>query len=80
NPDNDYAARLIEASGLKGKSVGNACVSEQHANFIINSGSASAADIESLILFIQEKVKLDHGVELVPEVRIVGEQTCHNGF
>jgi len=74
NPDNDYAARLIEASGLKGKTVGKACVSEKHANFIINSGNARAADIESLILFIQEKVKLDHGVELVPEVKIVGEQ------
>jgi len=80
NPDNDYAARLIEASGLKGKSVGNACVSNKHANFIINSGNASAADIESLILLIQEKVKLDHSVELVPEVRIVGVQTCHDGF
>jgi len=80
NPDNDYAARLIEASGLKGKFVGKACVSGKHANFIINSGNASAADIESLILFIQEKVKLDHGVELVPEVKIVGEQACHDGF
>jgi UDP-N-acetylmuramate dehydrogenase len=73
NPVSDHAARLIEASGLKGKSVGGACVSEKHANFIINSGSASADDIESLILLIQEKVKLDHGVELIPEVRIVGE-------
>ena len=74
NPDSDYAARLIEASGLKGKSVGDACVSEKHANFIINSGNASAGDIESLILLIQEKVKQDHGIELIPEVRIVGEQ------
>ena len=80
NPDNDYAARLIEASGLKGKSVGNACVSNKHANFIINSGNTSAADIESLILFIQKKVKIDHSVELVPEVRIVGEQICHDWF
>ena len=55
-------------------------ISEKHANFIINSGNASAADIESLIVFIQEKVKLDHGVELVPEVKIVGEQACHDGF
>ena len=74
NPDSDYAARLIEASGLKGKSVGDACVSEKHANFIINSGNASAGDIESLILLIQGKVKQDHGIELIPEVRIVGEQ------
>ena len=73
NPENDYAARLIEVSGLKGQSIGNAEVSDKHANFIINSGSASAEDIESLILLIQEKVKLDHGIELIPEVRIVGE-------
>lgn len=74
NPENDYAARLIESSGLKGKSIGGAYVSKKHANFIINSGSASADDIEILIHSIQEKVKLDHGVELIPEVRIVGEQ------
>ncbi len=73
NPENDYAARLIEVSGFKGQSIGNAEISDKHANFIINSGSASAKDIESLILMIQEKVKLDHGVELVPEVKIVGE-------
>jgi UDP-N-acetylmuramate dehydrogenase len=73
NPENDYAARLIEVSGLKGQAIGNAQVSEKHANFIINSGSASAEDIESLILLIQEKVKLDHGIELNPEVRIVGD-------
>ena len=74
NPDSVYAARLIEDSGLKGISVGDACVSEKHANFIINSGNATAGDIESLILIIQEKVKQDHGIELIPEVRIVGEQ------
>jgi UDP-N-acetylmuramate dehydrogenase len=73
NPENDYAARLIEASGLKGKSIGNAQVSEKHANFIINSGDASAEDIESLILLIQEKVERDHGIALINEVRIVGE-------
>ena len=73
NPENDYAARLIEVSGLKGKSIGDAGVPDKHANFIINSGSASAEDIETLILLIQEKVNLDHGVELIPEVRIVGE-------
>ena len=73
NPENDYAARLIEVSGLKGQSIGNAEISDKHANFIINSGSASAEDIESLILLIQEKVKHDHGIELIPEVRIVGD-------
>lgn len=74
NPDNDHAARLIEVSGLKGASVGKACVSEKHANFIINTGNASADDIESLILLIQEKVQQDHGIELIPEVRIIGER------
>ncbi len=74
NPENDWAARLIEASGLKGKSIGNARVSEKHANFIINAGDASAEDIESLILLIQEKVERDHGVVLANEVRIVGER------
>jgi len=73
NPESDYAARLIETSGLKGQVLGKAIVSDKHANFIINSGDASAGDIESLIFMIQEKVKLEHGVELVPEVRIVGE-------
>jgi len=73
NPESDYAARLIEISGLKGQSIGNAQVSVKHANFIINSESASAEDIESLILLIQEKVKFDHGIELIPEVRIVGD-------
>lgn len=73
NPHNNYAARLIEDSGLKGKSIGNVCVSEKHANFIINLGDASATDIELLILFVQKKVKQDKGIELIPEVRIIGE-------
>ena len=72
NPDGDFAARLIEASGLKGLRVGQAAVSEKHANFILNLGSASASDVESLIGTIQRRVLEDHGVELVPEVRVVG--------
>jgi len=72
NPPGDYAARLIEASGLKGERVGNAVVSEKHANFIINTGGASAADVESLITRIAERVAADSGVHLVREVRIVG--------
>ncbi len=74
NPEGDHAARLIEVSGLKGKSVGKACVSDKHANFIINSGDASAEDIESLMLLVQAKVKIDHGIALIPEVRIIGEK------
>ena len=74
NPPGDHAARLIESCGLKGYSRGGARVSEKHANFIVNpDGAASAADIESLILDVQRKVKDLQGVELIPEVRIVGE-------
>jgi UDP-N-acetylmuramate dehydrogenase len=75
NPPGDYAARLIEASGLKGERVGNAVVSEKHANFIINTGGATASDVESLILRIAKRVAADSGVQLVREVRIVGRST-----
>ena len=73
NPEGDHAARLIEACGLKGYRMGGAYVSEKHANFIINSGAARAADIEALILLVQERVERTFGHRLVPEVRIVGE-------
>jgi len=73
NPPGDYAARLIEACGLKGQRVGGAQVSEKHANFIINTGNASAADIESLLLQVQRTVEQQQGVRLETEVRIVGE-------
>jgi len=73
NPPNDYAARLIEVSGLKGYSIGGAQVSEKHANFIVNTGSATAADIEQLIAHMQTVVKQQHGVDLEQEVRVIGE-------
>jgi UDP-N-acetylmuramate dehydrogenase len=73
NPPGDYAARLIEASGLKGACEGRACVSELHANFIINRGNATAADIERLIERVREHVQRVQGVTLELEVRIVGE-------
>lgn len=73
NPPGDYAARLIETAGLKGLRQGNAWVSEKHANFIINGGEATAADIEKLILKVQERVEEVHGVRLIPEVHIIGE-------
>lgn len=73
NPPGDFAARLIEAAGLKGFCIGGACVSEKHANFIVNTGDASAADIEALIEHIRQTVKHAQGVELVSEVHIVGE-------
>jgi UDP-N-acetylmuramate dehydrogenase len=73
NPPGDHAARLIETAGLKGARIGGAEVSEKHANFIINVDQASASDVEQLITYVQQTVADRHGVELVHEVRIVGE-------
>lgn len=72
NPAGDHAGRLIETADLKGTCVGGACVSDKHANFIVNTGSATAEDIETLIGLIAERVEEVHGVRLVREVRIVG--------
>ncbi|MCP3871380.1 MAG: UDP-N-acetylmuramate dehydrogenase [Gammaproteobacteria bacterium] len=74
NPEGDHAARLIEAANLKGIRIGDACVSKKHANFIINQGEATAADIEQLIRLVQQRVEWKFGVRLGTEVRIVGEQ------
>jgi UDP-N-acetylmuramate dehydrogenase len=73
NPPGDHAARLIEASGLKGYRLGGATVSRKHANFIINEGEATARDLERLIAHVQATVERLHGVRLVPEVRMIGE-------
>lgn len=74
NPANDHAARLIEACGLKGHAIGNARISEKHANFIVNpGGKARAADIEALIEHAHATVLKRFGVALEPEVRIIGE-------
>lgn len=73
NPPNDYAARLIEAAGLKGYRIGGAEVSEKHANFIINRDAATATDIEELIEHVRQTVIDEHGVTLKQEVRIVGD-------
>ena len=73
NPPGDHAARLIEASGLKGARRGGAVVSEKHANFIINEGSATATDVEQLMLQVRSTVRERHGIDLHPEVRVVGE-------
>ncbi len=73
NPPGDYAARLIEACGLKGLTIGNATVSNKHANFIINNGHASATDIEALIEKIADCVFHKFHIRLIPEVRIIGE-------
>ena len=73
NPGGDYAARLIEVCGLKGRVIGGAQISEQHANFIVNLGRARAADIEALIQLAERAVKEKFGIELEREVRIVGD-------
>ena len=72
NPEGDYAARLIEQTGLKGYAIGGACVSEKHANFIVNTGKATAADIEALIYYVQDKVEQQQGIVLQTEVCMVG--------
>ncbi len=73
NPPNEYAARLVEACGLKGRAIGGAQISTKHANFIINTGSARAADIEQLIELVERSVRERFGITLEREVRIVGE-------
>lgn len=72
NPPGDYAGRLIEVCGLKGKRIGDAEVSPKHANFIINRGNASAQDIENLIDWVRTTVEQREGVRLIPEVHVLG--------
>lgn len=74
NPPNNFAARLIEQCGLKGHHIGGACVSSKHANFIINTGTAKAVDIENLIEFVQQRVLEQTGIALIREVHIVGKK------
>ena len=74
NPHGGHAARLVEACGLKGYAIGGARISEKHANFIVNpKGKARASDIETLIEHARRAVKERFGIELLPEVRIIGE-------
>ncbi|MBE0469346.1 MAG: UDP-N-acetylmuramate dehydrogenase [Methyloprofundus sp.] len=74
NPEHDFAARLIEASGLKSYVIGGAVVSEKHANFIVNTGTATALDIEQLIGYVKSEVSRQQGVELQTEVCIIGDK------
>ncbi|MDQ0112871.1 UDP-N-acetylmuramate dehydrogenase [Paenibacillus harenae] len=74
NPPNDFAARLIQEAGLKGYRYGGAQVSEVHANFIVNAGQATAEDVLALMSYIQSTVQERFGVQLVPEVLVVGER------
>ena len=73
NPEGDYAARLIEACGLKGYLIGGAQVSEKHANFIVNIGGATALDIELLIKHMHDTVLEKFGVALQQEVKVIGD-------
>jgi UDP-N-acetylmuramate dehydrogenase len=73
NPPGDHAGRLIEASGLKGRRIGGAVVSDKHANFLVNLGEATADDLRGLIEAVQREVEARHGVALVPEVHFAGD-------
>ncbi|MGH2473267.1 MAG: UDP-N-acetylmuramate dehydrogenase [Candidatus Limnocylindria bacterium] len=73
NPPGDFAGRLIEAAGLKGRAIGGATVSEKHANFIVNTSGATASDVRALMALIQQEVAKRFDVRLVPEVELVGD-------
>ncbi len=72
NPPNDHAGRLIELSGLKGARIGGAMVSSRHANYIVNTGGATGADIQALMDLVQREVRRKHGVQLDLEIRVIG--------
>ncbi|MBC7225915.1 MAG: UDP-N-acetylmuramate dehydrogenase [Thermoflexales bacterium] len=79
NPPGNHAGRLIEAAGLKGYRIGGAMVSELHANFLINTGSATAADVRALIRHIQAEVERQFGIRLEPEVEFIGWDADERG-
>lgn len=72
-PAGGFAAKMIEEAGLRGFSVGGAAVSEKHTGFVVNTGSATAADVRRLLCLVQEKVQKTHGVLLEPEIRFLGD-------
>jgi UDP-N-acetylmuramate dehydrogenase len=73
NPPGDFAGRLVEAAGLKGKRIGDAQISERHGNFIVNVGSAKGEEVRRLMDLARREVKTRFGVDLEPEVRLLGE-------
>ena len=73
NPPGDFAGRLIEAAGLKGKKIGRAQISERHGNFIVNLGGANGEDVRQLMELARAEVRTRFGVELEPEVRLLGD-------
>jgi len=74
NPKNDSAGRVVESAGLKGASVGDACVSTKHANFIVNQGHASARDVLTLIRKVRARVARKTGIKLELELKLIGER------
>lgn len=76
NPPGDYAGRLIEAAGLKGRRIGQSQISERHANFIINLGGAKAVEVRALMELAQTEVRREFGVQLIAEVKFLGEWTA----
>lgn len=72
NPPGDSAGRIIESLGLKGASVGGAQISDVHANFIVNTGNATASDVIALIARVRDAAREAHGIELTPEIRFLG--------
>jgi UDP-N-acetylmuramate dehydrogenase len=79
NPPADFAGRLIEAAGLKGKKIGQSQISERHANFIVNLGSAKAEDVRQLMDLARAEVKKQFGIDLVPEVQLLGDWPTAQG-
>ncbi len=77
NPPGDYAGRLIDAAGLKGRCVGAACISRKHANFIVNQGQATAAEVLALMSLAREEVQRQFGILLEPEILFVGDWSGH---
>ena len=73
-PKDNFAAKLIQDAGLKGYTIGGAMVSDKHAGFIINKGNATSKDILLLIEYIQKKVNSEFGIDLEPEIKIIGEE------
>jgi len=76
NPPGDYAGRLIEAAGLKGRRIGQSQISERHANFIVNLGGAKAVEVRALMKLAQTEVRREFGVQLIAEVKFLGEWTA----
>ena len=72
NPPNDYAGRLIEEAGLKGRRIGGALISPRHANFIVNTGGASAEDVVMLISFIKQQIRSKLHIQLNEEILYLG--------